>query len=263
MTRVGIIGIGWLGTYLAEQLSDDCQIWGTNRHKEKLPGSLLDKIEWFPYELGGKLESLPFADTDYLIFTIPPSRIADYGSQCIALFQAIRKANPKLTIVYISSTSLYGDQVGELNENSSTAPTSANAQKMEAVENFLQENEAYILRCGGLIGEGRHPVYALSGRTQIAKPNAAVNLIHQEEINGFVRFIIAQQPIPAIYNVVCPMHPDRKEYYQEVARELGIKVPDFDEDDPRKGKIVIPMRMQETGYEFMFRSPFDMPLIRK
>ena len=263
MTKLGIIGMGWLGTHFAEYSYERFDIWGTTRHKAKLSDKLREQVEVFNYELGGALHHLPIQDTQHLIFTIPPSRISDYASLCKAFFAAILKLNPSVRIYFISSTSVYGKRKGEVDEESKLLPSSENATKLAEVEKILLNTNAYVLRCGGLIGEKRHPVYYLSGRKQIAKPLAAVNLIHQRDICRFINYSITNELLPGIYNLVCPMHPSRKEYYEDVAARLSLKAPDFDEGDQRKGKIVMPENALNAGFLFDYQSPFEMPLVRK
>ncbi|MAY83681.1 MAG: hypothetical protein CMP59_06050 [Flavobacteriales bacterium] len=263
MTKVGIIGIGWLGSRFAEYGYDRYNIWATSRNKEKLTLELREKVEVLNYNLAGSLHHLPIEETEHLIFTIPPTRIDDYSKMCISTFKEILEINPSIRIHFISSTSVYGKKTGKLNEESEIKPKSENAFKLAEVEKFLLNTNAYILRCGGLIGEKRHPVYYLSGRKQIAKPLASVNLIHERDICRFINYSISKDLLAGVYNLVCPAHPARKEYYEEVAARLSIKAPDFDEDDQRKGKIVMPEKALEAGFKFDYESPFEMPLVRK
>jgi len=263
MTKLGIIGIGWLGSRFAEFSNDRYSLWATSRKKEKLANDLREKVEVHNYSLGGSLHHLPLAETDYLLFTIPPSRIENYDSLCNNAFKAILKINPSIRIFFTSSTSVYGKKKGEVNEDTITKPKSDNALKLAEVEKFLLNTNAYVLRCGGLIGEKRHPVYYLSNKRQIAKPMAAVNLIHHRDICRFIHYAISKELVAGAYNLVCPIHPSRKEYYGDVAARLSIKAPDFDEDDQRKGKIVMPERTLASGFVFEYQSPFEMPLVKK
>jgi nucleoside-diphosphate-sugar epimerase len=263
MTKLGIVGIGWLGTHFAEYSYERFDLWATTRHKSKLSDNLREKVEVFNFDLGGASHHLPIKDSKYLLFTIPPSKIADYASLCKDFFKEVLKLNPSIRIYFISSTSVYGKSKGKVDEESAIKPSTDNALKIVDVENYLLNTNAYILRCGGLIGEKRHPVYYLSGKQQIAKPQAAVNLVHQRDICRFINYSISNELLPAIYNLVSPQHPSRKEYYEEVAARLSIKAPDFDEDDQRKGKIVLPEKAIAAGFHFDYQSPFEMPLVRK
>ena len=263
MTKLGIIGIGWLGTHFAEYSYERYDIWATSRHKAKLSDKLREQVEVLHFELGGSVHHLPIAESEFLFFTIPPSRIETYVEQCKDFFNEVLEINPSVRIFFISSTSVYGNKKGSLTEESKVKPKSENALKLLEVEKHLLNTNSYILRCGGLIGEKRHPVYYLSGKHQIAKPQAAVNLVHERDICRFIDHTIHKALLPGIYNLVCPVHPNRKEYYDEVAARLSINPPDFDEDDVRKGKIVIPEKALKSDFRFDYQSPFEMPLVRK
>lgn len=263
MTKLGIIGIGWLGTHFAEYSYERYQVWATARHKSKLSVDLREKVEVFNFELDASFYHLPIQDSQYLLFTIPPTRIKYYAALCKRFFTRVLELNPSIRIFFVSSTSVYGSKKGDVDEESAIKPKSENARKLAEVEEYLLNTNSFILRCGGLIGEKRHPVYYLSGRKQIAKPHAVVNLIHQRDICRFINYSIANELLPGIYNLVSPMHPSRKEYYEDVAARLNIKAPHFDEYDQRKGKIVMPQKAIDSGFNFDYQSPFEMPLVRK
>lgn len=263
MGKFGIIGIGWLAGHFADFYAHSLDIWGTSRHLKKFSDGFRERVEVFKYNLADVFHHLPIANTSQLLFTIPPSKIGSYGKDSLAFLKEVIRINPSINIIYISSTSIYGNQKGVLNEHSKTKPRSENAKKIAEVESYLLNTNAYILRCGGLIGEGRHPVYYLSGRQNIAKPKAAVNLVHERDVSRFIKWILKKEIEPGIYNLVCPQHPERKEYYQDIAERLNLKALNFDEEDERKGKIVMPKRTLGSGFTFEYASPIEMPLVRK
>lgn len=262
--RVGIIGLGWLAsrfaTFLPEELAS---IWGTSTNKRKLTDALREKAECFNFELGANSKHLPISKTDLLLFTIPPSKIEDYSALCIQFFKDCLEIKPDLKIVFISSTSVYGNQNGELDESSDLKGSTSNALKIIKVEEYLEEKNSVVLRCGGLVGEDRHPVYYLAGRKNVSSPNAPVNLIHEHDVSRFLLKMLKDDSINGVYNLVSPQHPSRKEYYSEVAERLNLKSIEFENTDDRKGKIVNPKRLLGMNFLFEYSSPFEMPLVRK
>lgn len=262
MKSLGIIGLGRLASGFVNFYHHKASIWATSRNKEKIQENLRQKSELFNFQLGGSSHHLPIESTADLLFTIPPSQIEDYAQECIAFFKEIMEINPSLRILFISSTSVYNDKFREVDENTPAKPKSPNAKKLHEVEKFLMDYNAWILRCGGLIGDRKHPVYFLSKRPLIPKPQAAVNLIHEHDIFRFIKRLINKDKDFGVYNLVCPQHPSRIEYYSDSADRLGLNSLHFDEADTRKGKIVVPKKALEANFSFDYSSPFEMPLIR-
>ncbi|UWX55254.1 hypothetical protein NYZ99_01135 [Maribacter litopenaei] len=72
-------------------------------------------------------------------------------------------------ILFVSSTSVYGENQGEVNEETIPIPSSEAGKQLLETEKLIRENshvESTIIRFAGLIGPDRHPVNMLSGRTQ-------------------------------------------------------------------------------------------------
>ncbi len=263
MNRLGIIGLGRLASSFVNYYHHKADFWATSRNKEKINLQLREKAELFNFKLDGHMNHLPIKDTSDLIFTVPPSKIDDYAELCKMFFAAALKENPSLRIIFISSTSVYGNRPAKIDEDSKVRPKSANAKKLVEVENFLLDYNSWILRCGGLIGENRHPVYYLGKKKSISKPYAAVNLVHEHDVCRFIKRLIEDDKGFGIYNLVTPEHPERKEYYNDVNNRLGLNPLKFDESDLRKGKIVNPKKALEANFSFEYTSPFEMPLVRK
>lgn len=263
MNRLGIIGLGNLAKSFVNFYPHSNELWGTSRNKEKLSESLRERVEVFNYSLGGNWKHLPIKDTKDLVFTIPPTKIDDYVNLNKQFFQSILELNPSMRLIFISSTSVYGDHNQKVDETSSLRPKTANAKKLVEIEEFLLDYNAWILRCGGLISDSRHPIYYLVKKSSIPKPHAAVNLIHEHDVIRFISMLIKEDSKFGVYNLVCPQHPERKEYYNEVAGRLRLNQPDFDESDLRKGKIVVPKKAIETNFTFDYTSPYEMPLVIK
>lgn len=70
-------------------------------------------------------------------------------------------------MIFTSSTSVYGDLSGEVNEESERQATTASAQALIDVENWLHalpNISVDILRLAGLVGENRHAGRFLAGK---------------------------------------------------------------------------------------------------
>ncbi len=102
-----------------------------------------------------------------------------------------------------------------------------------------------VIRFGGLIGPGRHPVNFLSGKKQIKDPNAPINLIHQEDCIGIILKVLEEEAWGTIINAVSPKHPDREHYYTEVANLKNLALPEFEKTGVSNGKIIQSIYIKE------------------
>ena len=101
-----------------------------------------------------------------------------------------------------------------------------------------------IIRCGGLIGGERHPGKFLSGRTNLDGGNQPVNLIHLDDVVGFVKFVITQKLQQEVFNLVAPSHPSRRAYYQGFCQRRSLPLPEFT-DSPVAGKTISSKKVEK------------------
>lgn len=267
MKRICIIGLGWLGESLANfYISQGYEVTGTVSSEGKANSLKQDKLKVIQYSMEngpeGLIDDLVLSDYEFLILTIPPSALKkDFAKQLIGLIQAIRKAQTDLPILYTSSTSVYGDQSGKLNEASVLLPKTHNAHELVKVERFMidQMRSTYVLRLGGLVGGQRHPVHYLKGRTNLSKPEEKVNLIHRLDVIRAIDFITKNKLPFGAYNLVTPEHPKRAEFYVKVAEKLQLSLPTFEHTKQTSGKEIVSSKISGHGFKFKYQSPFDFP----
>lgn len=215
----GIIGLGWLGSALAQQLEQAGQVvWGTHR----------SDFDWCKDQFPERFCDVLFLNTPPLLSLAPEdyvSKIPIHGGQ---------------RIVFISSTSVYGGQTGEVVESTVTQPLNESQRWLHQVEQGLAEkfkDQVVIVRPGGLIGGTRHPVYFLSGRKSLADGLAPVNLIHRDDLIEIIMTVGSFSSPPPLINAVAPFHPSRLDYYTGWARKLGLAEMSF-RHEAGSGKIV-------------------------
>ena len=134
-------------------------------------------------------------------------------------------------LVYISSTSVYGQDRGEwVDETSDCRPGSANGQVCLDAERLLQQKlpEANGLRLAGIYGPGRlvARIEALrAGQSPGGNPDAWLNLIHVDDAAAAV-LACELRGTPGATYLVCDDHPcRRREYYSLLAAMIGAPVP--------------------------------------
>ena len=198
-----------------------------------------------------------------LIINIPPKlrgNLADNFVEKIAvLIPFIEKCNVE-KVLFVSSTSVYGDSNKTVFETTIPVPEGENGKQLFASETLLKENKNFkttVIRFGGLIGKDRHPVTFLAGRNNLENPNAPINLIHQKDCIGIIEKILEQAQDNKhfwneIYNAVAPFHPSRKAYYTQKAMDLNLSIPEFVEDIESVGKIIMSDKVEKRlGYKFI------------
>lgn len=264
--KISILGCGWLGFPLAKKLQEiGYNVKGSTTSESKLEilkrnGILPFKIEVSENEIEGDIETF-LADCAILIVNIPPklrSDSSDNFEQKIENLIPFIEKSAVSKVLFVSSTSVYADAfpIIEIDENSIPNPDSESGKQLLKAEYLLLTNSNFktiVLRFGGLIGEDRHPIKFLAGKTGLKNPDAPVNLIHQEDCIGIIEQIVSesrQDMWGKFFNAVSPQHPTRKEYYQKIALAQNLVIPEFD-DSLSNGKIIKGAKLKlELNYNF-------------
>ena len=261
---VGISGLGWLGLPLAQHLGLlGYKVKGTVTTREKatnLKQKGFDAYELLVTEQGVQGEVHSFLkDISLLVLMIPPGLRrhsgADYVMKMSHFLNEIEKAKISKCI-FISSTSVYGDDQGIVSESDAPQPDTEAGRQLLQVEQlfFTASFQTSIVRFGGLIGGSRQPVRFLAGRTDLSGGNAPVNLIHRDDCLGLLKTIIQKDAFGHIFNAVYPDHPKKSSYYTQKANELGITPPQYRNEDNSRYKEVHSENIRKH-LEFEFKIP--------
>lgn len=264
--HIGILGCGWLGFPLAKRfISMDYLVSGTTTTKGNLDilgneGILPHYVELFNEGVKGSLINF-LKDIDVLIINVPPKRKAteeDYLSKMTHLYEACKIMHLK-KIIFVSSTSVYGEVQGEVTEKSLPKPRSDSAKKLVAVEKLFitdKDLDATLLRFGGLLGPDRHPVTYLSGQHELTNGDDAINLIHLEDCLLILTSIISNGWWGKLMNGVYPDHPTKRAYYTKEANKRGLPAPDYTKGYAGKtGKVIKTKTLDSLKFKFM--TPVD------
>ncbi len=246
---VAILGCGWLGFPLAKVLmADGRQIQGSTTSEEKL--GMLTKAGIHPFLISlsedgieGDIQAF-LSNVDALVINVPPKlrghHTENYIKKMQLLHAAIRSSKVK-KLIFISSTSVYGDIDGEVTEKTMPEPVTESGKQLLVSEDIFRSDSALkatIIRFGGLIGPDRHPVTMLSGRKNLSNGNAPINLIHLDDCIKIISEILKKDWWGETLNGVYPYHPTKQQYYASKALRKGLQVPDYKTNSPKKGKIV-------------------------
>lgn len=263
MKQISILGCGWLGLPLAQQLvSQGFQIKGATTSESKL--SVLQHAGIQPFLLSvtsdgieGNIHSF-LKDSEILILNIPPKLRGDAKEHFVAKVQNIITAVEASTVtkvLFVSSTSVFPDSNETITESTIPKPDSESGLQLLASEQLLKSNNHFqstVVRFGGLIGENRHPIHFLSGRKNIENPDAPINLIHLDDCIGIIKNIIEKDIWGETFNAVTPFHPSRKNYYTQKATEMNLELPEFNSDKKSVGKTILSEKVSSVlGYTFI------------
>ena len=241
LNTVGIIGCGWLGTALAQQLlATNQQVLATTEHDESALLLVKQGISAGKLILPTTQSIEQFADNTIfsaaqLVICLPPrlKRGQDNYPEKIKQLVAAAEVSGVEHIILISSTAVYNGLSGKVNEQHALDFTAEKVQVMHDAEQALLTftGQANIIRLSGLIGPKRHPGRFLSAKKAFTNPEGVVNLIHQTDAVGIIEALLLCPSEPslnkAVFNGVSPTHTTRERFYQAAAKALDLPQPTF------------------------------------
>jgi nucleoside-diphosphate-sugar epimerase len=261
---VSVVGSGWLGLALAQYLTAQSHLVRISTRSEEKYQTLskaqyntlkFNTLKYNIHKLNIESESSldagenqDFFKCDCVIIAIPPRETAAYQPLIDKLIKSKLKR-----IILISSTSVYRMTNTDIIESDLDAldPSS----NMLAIERRFQAclPQTTIVRFGGLIGEGRHPVKWFAGKSHITASNAPVNFIHQADCVRIIQAIISQHIEGKVLNACADTHPTKAQLYGKLFQQAGIKAPEFIEQQPLMFKrINSDYLKQQLNYQFKF-----------
>lgn len=271
--KISILGCGWLGLPLAKSLlSKGYEVKGSTTSESKLEvlknaGILPFQIQLEENQIIGNMEDF-LQKIDVLVIDIPPglrkevstSSEMTFVNKVKTLIPFIEKSGIQ-KVIFVSSTSVYGDNfpIVEITEETQPNPDTESGKQLVISETLLQSNPNFkttVIRFGGLLGEDRHPVKFLAGRTNVENPEAPVNMIQRKDCIGIIEKTLDfarddNWEWNQTFNAVAPQHPTRKAYYHKKAENLNLPLPTFAENSESKGKIISSEKVETIlGYSF-------------
>jgi nucleoside-diphosphate-sugar epimerase len=254
MNEISILGCGWLGLPLAEQLVlDGWMVKGATTRLEKFP--LLEEKGVLPYQIQAD-EPIPtsdFFDSPIWVINIPPrskTRGPEHALKQIDHVLAHRKAST--WIIFVSSTSVYPD-VNDWVTEQEADPT----HPLVLVENKVLAlvPNSLLLRCSGLMGIDRLPGKYVQGRVLDHGGKAPVNYVHQGDVVRAIMTALKQPGKGGIYNIVSPIHPTRREVMEISCQRHEWAMPLFLENAPVEPHKIVSGEAFCRVYDFSYQWP--------
>ncbi|MDQ0594692.1 nucleoside-diphosphate-sugar epimerase [Chryseobacterium ginsenosidimutans] len=247
MEKLGIIGCGWLGSHIAERLSDRYEIFVTTTSQSKVEDfnsrgyhttlvSFPDEIsetmvEW---EVGSQLDSI--------IITVPFSGIRGMQVSMKERQENMLKflGDYSGQLFLMSSTGVYPQDEKEFTEDDQPV-------KNVDSENFILNKfpQTNILRLAGLMGDQR-----LLKNYNISNLDMLVNHIHYADICSVVEKMLENQSQSKVYNVVAPINPNKEEVIN-AQKDLP-----YVGERTTIGRTISPAKLiSELNFEFQYPDP--------
>lgn len=260
--KIGIMGCGWLGFPLAKSWKNEgLQVHGSTTHISKFDS--LEKCGITPFKvvvsataIEGDIQSF-LKSIDVLILNIPPKL---RGTSSVSFVAKMRVLLPYLEqaslskVLFISSTSVYGNEQGHVNAMTPPVPSSESGKQLLKAEQLLTSSPVFqttILRFGGLIGENRHPVTMLSAKKNLSGGKAPINLIHLDDCIEIIKGIVSESLWGKTYCAVAPFHPSKEEYYTTQAAKRNLPTPEYASKKTFQNKQVDGFHLtNDLGYVF-------------
>ncbi|TFV93448.1 NAD-dependent epimerase/dehydratase family protein [Algoriphagus kandeliae] len=271
MTKISIIGLGWVGLPLAKKLIEKgYSVLGSTTSSEKAEklqkeGVPAVHFSLNPYPTGTAFQQLFQADV--LVLNIPPKSRTDGGENYLEQLKFLKDliSNSSIQkVLYVSSTGVYPNQTQEqeyLEDEILTSESAGNVALWKA-EQYLKEKltqKLTILRFGGLLGDDRIPGKYFAGKNQVVG-HTRVNYIHREDAVRMMIHILKHELWNETFNGVAPLHPTRREIYEKNALELEIPLPEsFAIPKEEENRIISSKKIMGTGFNYLYPDPLKFP----
>lgn len=192
MAHVLIAGLGDLGSGLARQLLADGHRVSAIRRRDAGP----DGVDIYAQDLAEDLILLPPDQVDLLYIILTPASRDEAGYQRSfltapqRLLDALQAQQPLPPLVFVSSTAVYGDGGGDMDEESKPSPSAFNGKILLAAEEELSMRTIMTsVRFSGIYGPGRQRLLrqVASIHDGAEAPEAQwTNRIHRDDCIGLL-----------------------------------------------------------------------------
>ena len=211
------------------------------------------------------LQNLQSRQYDAVIITMTPDDYSRQGYlkayyETVKALLEIWQKDPPGQVIFVSSTSVYGQMQGEwVDESSVTAPSSDSAKVLLETEALLRNSQlnSLVIRFSGIYGPGRdfllRQVVQKRGGSQ-----AYSNRIHSDDCVGVLKFYTAlccQTPQLDEVVIATDSYPEKSATVRQwLAQQLGIDAQQLISSSEGRGgnKRCVNKKLIDAGYRFKF-----------
>jgi nucleoside-diphosphate-sugar epimerase len=227
-----LVGCGYVGVRVAQLLHErriGLQAWvRTEESRARL--SDLD-IPALAGDIGSRKEWEKLTKTpDLLLYGPSSSRggAVEYRNVFLTGLSHARQRFPGTPLLFLSSTSVYGQMTGEIvNEESRADPDSETSRILREAEEAVLTADGVVLRIAGIYGPGRTRLLDrfLSGEATISTMDRWINQIHRDDVVAAILHFLALHRRREIVNLVDDEPVRESRFYGWLARTLGKSPP--------------------------------------
>ena len=261
MSHILIAGLGDLGTGLAEQLLADGHRVSAIRRGSRCPAG----VELYSQDLLEGAALLPPDPVDLVVIIMTPSEYSEEGYLKAyirapqTLLDTLAGKQPLPPVIFVSSTAVFGDVAGEVDEQTPPRPTRYNGKVLLAAEEELSiRSHCTVVRFSGIYGPGRYRQIdkaARLARGEEALPAAQwTNRIHRDDCVGLLKNVadgwLAGQEMPPLVIGTDNVGGRNLDVLQWLAQQQGLTlaVP----DDAPAGKRIRSQYIRQGHYSLRY-----------
>jgi nucleoside-diphosphate-sugar epimerase len=262
--RISVLGGGWLGLPLAQYLAAQgyaVQVSRTTTAGVQQVRELGLGAQEVNLATEAPLTDSPFWQVPTMLIAVPPQAGQPAATQ-VAQYQRLAerlRASGVEHVLYVSSTSVYGETNAEVTEATPLAPQKPGGQVVQALEQVLQQEAALqttVLRFGGLIGYDRLPTDAAAIQRRSRAADTPMNVIHRDDCVRIIYEIVRQGAWGNVFNACADEHPTRRQYYAAAATARGFALPDMGPVQALSYKVVNSDKLKAAlNYQFLYPNP--------
>lgn len=273
---VTILGCGYIGLELGRQLTArGHEAVGVRRSDDGIEAIQEAGFEAIQADITDSEDLARVPDADVIVFAASSGgRDAEAAREIYvegletAIEQFSARAEPPERLVYTSSTGVYGDHDGEwVNEETKVNPTTEKTRVLREAEEIALDSPLVgtVVRFAGLYGPDR---YRLERYLDGPVTEGYLNMIHQEDAAGVVRFLLEEDLAHGEVVLAVDDEPVNKwEFSDWLSEQCGVVEPpketkeerleERDLSEPARRRIITSKRcsnekLQGLGYEFSF-----------
>lgn len=269
MSKISIVGCGWLGLPLAKRLIEEGHdVKGSTTRLERV--AELEAIGVHTFQLKAEngvwkgVGLIDFLRCDILIIAIPPGTKrnpeSSHAEEMKALMQVVLDSKINIhKVIYISSTSVYKNSNRIVVESDIVTEADVENKILFWAEKYVQSStikNKLILRLGGLTGYERMLARFFAGKSELVGGNEPVNLVHRDDVISVILFLLENESIRLVLNVCSPLHPSRKDFYTQLCERFNLAPPIFPEQLHADWKEISTNELSKLEYSWIFTNPY-------
>ena len=249
---LSLIGCGWLGKSLALDLkTSDYKIIATSL-SDKSTDFTQNGIPYIQMDVATDLVDERIKNSDIVIYMIPPLSL----SHVKHFFDQIPSDKK---IIFISSTSVYGKNLGPVDEDTINHACSTSSPLLLETENYIKNrfSLATIIRPGGLYGKKRHPLYFLQGKTELVGGHAFLHLTHLDDCLSAIKAVVKNSAWGETFNIVGDVRLRKNEYYPMMAAKLNLTPPQYLQYEKSMKETIISNTKSKLKLSMTYLDPIE------